>query len=442
MKNGFERNSAKFIRRVSWLGILWMTSSSSAFAADSSWPQFRGPGGNGIAKEAAPPLAWSETSNVRWKVAIPGRGRSSPVVMNDRVWMTLAIEQGISRTRIGPDDMQTAEHVTLKAVCVDAKDGKLLWETQLFDVDHPAPVHWLNSWATPTPAVEAGRLYCDFGTFGTASLNAETGTLVWKRSVPVDHQVGPGSSPAVFGNLLILVRDGRDAQFLTALDKATGEPVWRTERPAIQTTSPNLKKSFCSPAIFDVNGKPQMVVPGAHWVVSYDPLTGGEIWRALHGKGFSIGASAVFGHGMVYFSTGCFKAELRAIRADGSGDVTETNAVWKSLKGIPVIPSPVLDGDEIYWVSDDGMATCADAKTGAVCWQERLGGTHMASPLLAQGRLYCFSQSGKATILKAGRELQRLGENAIEGSIFATPALVGRSIFLRTDTHLYRIEDK
>lgn len=438
----FPRLPCSRFRPVCRVGLLVLGGLAPLFAMDPSWPQFRGPEGNGIATGAHPPLSWSETSQVTWKVAIPGRGRSSPVVMNGRVWLTLAIESGVCRTRIGPDDMQTAEHVTLKAVCVNAGNGDLLWETELFAVDRPAPVHWLNSWATPTPVVEPGRLYCDFGGFGTACLNAESGAVLWKRSVPVDHQVGPGSSPVLFRNLLILVRDGRDAQFLTALDKATGEPVWKTSRPPIETSSPSLKKSFSSPVFAEIGGQTQLIVPGAHWVAAYAPLTGKEIWRARHGKGFSIGASAAVGHGTVFFSTGCFKAELQSFRADGHGDVTETHAGWKSLKGIPVIPSPLLNGDELYWVSDDGMAACAKSTTGEILWQERLGGPHLASPLLANGRIYFFGQSGKTTVIQAGPPFPRLSENSIDGTVVATPALTGGTLFLRTDSHLYRIEDR
>lgn len=428
--------------RLAAATFLCCLSASTAFAAASDWPQFRGPRGDNVAPDAHPPLRWSETNHLAWKVTLPGRGRSSPVLLGDRIWLTTALERGVRRTRIGPDDMQTAEHVTLKALCLDRADGRVLWDVTLFDVPNPDPVHWLNSWATPTPVVEPGRLYCDFGTFGTACLDAETGKVLWKRRVPLDHQVGPGSSPALFQNRLILVRDGRDAQFVTALDKATGETLWKTPRPPIQTGSPNLKKSFCSPLFFEHNNRTQMVVPGAHWVVSYDPTSGREIWRARHGEGFSIGASAVFGHGLVFFSTGCFKAQLQAVRADGQGDVSATHIVWKSLRQVPVMPSPLLAGDELYWVSDDGMVSCADARSGTLHWQERLGGAHLASPLLADGRLYFFSQTGKTTVLKAGRTFERLAENSLEGTVVATPAIVGRSLFLRTDTHLYRIEER
>jgi outer membrane protein assembly factor BamB len=425
-----------------WLNFLLLLAAQTAFSAESGWPQFRGPRGDSTAPEADPPVQWSETNHITWKVSVPGRGRSSPVVLGERIWMTTAIEQGVRRTRIGSDDMQTAEHVTLKANCLNRADGRILWEILLFDVDKPDPVHWLNSWATPTPAVELGRLYCDFGTFGTAFLNAETGEILWQRRVALDHQVGPGSSPVLYQNELILVRDGRDAQYVTALDKKTGETVWKTDRPPINASSPNLKKSFCSPLFFEHAGRLQMIVPGPHWVVSYEPATGKEIWRARHGEGFSIGASAVFGHGLVFFSTGCFKAQLYAIRADGQGDVTATHVAWKSLRQIPIMPSPILAGDELYWVSDDGMVSCADAKTGTIHWQERLGASHLATPIFATDRLYFFAQNGKTTVVKAGKQFERLGENPLEGTVVATPAVVGQTIFFRTDTHLYRIEKK
>ena len=177
-----------------------------------------------------------------------------------------------------------------------------------------------------------------------------------------------------------------------------------------------------------------MVVPGPQWVVSYDPASGREFWRARHGDGFSIGASPVFGHGLVFFSTGCMKPQLLAVRVDGKGDVSASNVVWKSLRQIPVMPSPILVGDELYWVSDDCMASCAEARTGNVYWQERLGQAHLASPLLADGRLYFFGQNGKTVVIKPGKEFTKLAENTLEGTVVATPALVGSTIFLRTDT--------
>lgn len=420
---------------VSGLGI-------KGHGAAADWPQFRGPRGNSVSDAANPPLHWSGTSNVTWKVAVPGRGRSSPVVAKKRIWLTTALEKNVQRKRIGPDDMQTAEHVSLGVVCLEAADGRLLWHVTLYEVENPDPVHWLNSWATPTPVARDGRLYCDFGTFGTCCLDGETGKVVWKQRLPLDHQVGPGSSPVLYEDRLILVRDGRDAQYVAALDVKTGEQIWKTDRPPLKASSNNLKKSFSTPIIVEHAGKTQMMVPGSQWMVSYDPRTGKEHWRARHGSGFSIGACPVFGHGKVYFSTGCPTAQLYAIRTDGEGDVTDTHVAWKVLRQIPVMSSPVLVGEEVYWVSDSGMATCANPANGEAHWQERLGGSHLASPLYAAGRIYFFDKDGKTTAVKAGPRFERLAENAVEGALTATPALVDGTLFLRTDTHLYCIQEK
>jgi len=412
---------------------------SAVSAGEVNWPQLRGPRGDGTSLAMHVPSQWSESNNIVWKVSVPGRGRSSPVVLGDHIWLTLAVERGVVRKRIEFDDMQTAEHVSLEVVCLDRANGKILWRTPLFDLDNPDPVHWFNSWATPTPVVEPGRLYCDFGTFGTACVNAKTGKILWKTRVPVDHQVGPGSSPVLYQKLLVLVRDGRDAQFLTALNKETGQTVWKTDRPPINASSPNLKKSFVTPLLVSAEGVQQLVSPGAHWVVSYEPSTGKEIWRARHGDGFSIGSCPVFGHGMAFFSTGCMKPQLWAIRADGAGDVTATHAAWKSTRQVPIMSSPVLLGDELYWISDDGIANCAATGSGEIHWQERLNQQHLASPLLADGRVYFFGKDGKTTVARAGKSFEKLAENLLDGVVVATPAILDRTIFLRTDSHLYRI---
>jgi hypothetical protein len=405
------------------------------------WPRFRGPTGDGVAsKEADPPLDWSETKNVAWKTPLPGRGRSSPVLSGGRIFLTTALERGVERKRIGPDDMQTAEHVALGALCLDAADGKILWQSPLLQVDRPEPVHWLSSWATPTPVAADGRVYFDFGTYGTWCLDPVTGKTLWAKRLPLDHQVGPGSSPAVVGDRLILVRDGRDVQCVTALHAKTGEVAWETARPPIQAGSGNAKKSFSSPLEIRVGDRLQVVAAGPHWVASYDPASGRELWRLRHGTGWSIGTVPVFGHGTVYAGTGCMKPNLVAIRADGEGDVTSTHLAWRSQTGVPVMSSPVLAGDLLFWVSDGGIVTCADARSGDVRWQERLKGDHLASPILAAGRLYFFGKDGKAAVLKAGPAAERLGEGRVEGLVTATPAAVGKALYVRTDTHLYRIE--
>jgi outer membrane protein assembly factor BamB len=427
---------------VTCLVAALLAADAAEASGDPGWPGFRGPRGDGTSPATNVPLSWSESNNVAWKVPVPGRGRSSPSVLLDRLWLTTALERGVKRASIYGEDMLTAGHVTLEAVCLDRAHGNILWRAPLFDVDEPAPVHSFNSWATPTPVIEPGRLYCDFGAFGTACLDAKTGKALWKTRLPADHQFGPGSSPVLWSNLLVLVRDGRDAQYVAALDKQTGQIVWKADRPPINADSDYLKKSFITPLLVSSAGRTQLVAPGAHWVVSYDPMSGKELWRARHGEGYSMGSSPVFGHGLAVFSTGFMKAQLVAVRVDGQGDVTATHVAWKTSRQVPAMSSPVLAGDEIYWVSDQGMASCGDARTGEIHWQERLGGLHLASPLYAEGRVYFFAQDGRTTVVKAGKQFEKLAQNRIEGPLVATPAILDGTIFLRTDASLYQIGKK
>jgi outer membrane protein assembly factor BamB len=364
------------------------------------------------------------------------------VVFRGRVYLTSALEEGLERRKVGSDDLQFARRVELAALCLDGATGAILWRTPLRGVDDPDPVHWLNSWATPTPVVEPGRLHCDFGGFGTWCLDPESGKILWERRLALDPQVGPGSSPALQGRLLFLIRDGRDAQYVAALDTQTGRTVWTADRPPIQVSSSNLKKSFSTPLLIEAGGRPELVAVAAHWAVAYDPATGRELWRLRHGEGFSIGTAPVFGNGMIYLGTGFGRAHLLAVRAGGTGDVTATHLAWRVQKGVPGISSPLLAGDLIFFTSDDGVASCVEAASGRLRWQERLGQPHVASPLLAGGRLYFFGREGKTTVVSPAGTFERLSENVIEGIVSGTPAVSGSALFLRTDTHLYRIEGR
>ena len=370
---------------------------------------------------------------------MPGRGRSSPVLLGDRVWLTTALETNIRTFAEGPDRMQQAGRVVIGAVCLERATGKQVYHADLFPLDNPAPVNLLNSYATPTPVVEPGRLYCDFGTFGTACLDSATGQVLWKRQLPVDHHHGPGSSPVLYKNLLVLVRDGRDQQYVIALNKQTGETAWKTDRPPMSTPIREFRKSFSTPLVFEAAGRVQMVVPGAQWQVAYEPETGKEIWRVDDVKGETVAPRPVYGHGMVYVSTGVLgsRAQLWALRVDGQGDVTKTHVAWKLPTPIGFMPSPLLVGRELYLLSDDGFVSCVDAVSGDLLGKCRVGGTYAASPLHAEGRIYCFSREGKAVVLRANKELTLLAENQLEGPVFASPALVDSAIYLRTDSHLY-----
>ncbi len=435
--------------RTGSYALIWMILTFSVAAADD-WPQFRGPGGQGCSEASGLPLKWSETENITWKTPITGLGWSSPVVLGDQIWMTTADEKPASeeeaKKRLRGNSMasslEVAASVTWRAVCVDRKTGKVLRDVKLFTLEYPAPIHQMNSYASPTPVLEPGRVYCDFGTYGTVCLDSTSGKILWERTLPIDHQVGPGSSPALYGDLLVLVRDGCDKQYITALDKKTGKTVWKTDRPPMATPIDHFRKAYSTPLVIKSGGRDQMIVPGAQWVVAYEPASGKEIWRVDYGRQFSTTSRPVFGHGMAYIGTGFIKAELWAIRPDGQGDVTKTHVAWKATRQIPKRSSPVLAGKEIYVVSDNGVATCFDAETGETRWTERMAGDYSVSPVYAGGRIYFFSQDARTTVLKPGKEYTKLAENQLEGRMLASPAFVDNAIFLRTNSHLYRIENR
>jgi len=418
-------------------------------AASDDWPQFRGPGGEGHSSATGLPLRWSETENVTWKVPISGRGFSSPVVMGDQIWITTALEEAASgeesKQRLQGNKIAYAlevdRSVSLEARCFNLDNGKLLSKIPLFRIENPDPIQSFNSYASPTPVIEPGRLYCDFGTNGTACLDTATGKTLWKQRLALDHQVGPGSSPLLYGDLLVLVRDGCNVQYITALDKRTGNTVWKTDRPPIEATYPPYRKAFSTPLLVEAAGRRQMIIPGAQWVVSYDPASGDPIWWANYDRGFSNSPRPVFGHGMVYICTGFASQQLWAIRVDGRGDVTESHVAWKATRQVPKRSSPLLLGNEIYIVSDAGVATCFDARGGETRWCERMSGNYSASPTHVDGRIYFFSQEGKATVLRPGPEFVKLAENHLDAHLMASPAIVGQAMLLRSDGHLYRIEN-
>lgn len=436
-------------RRTRWAGlglaVCGLVLAVGQAVASDSWPQFRGPRGDGTAEAPGLPLRWSEKENVVWRVLTVGRGRSSPVVLGDRIWLTTADETLPSpeihaQKLINHPDrgaVYVGSRVAMGVICLDRASGKSRYLVELFRSDNPDPVHRHNSYATPTPVVEPGRLYCDFGTYGTACLEAETGKVLWKRQLPIEHLVGPASSPVLCGDSLILVRDGTDAQYVTALDKRTGKTVWQTNRPPLAVETGNEKKAFSTPLVIEHQGRKQIVVPGAQWVCSYDPATGRELWRVHHGRNFSLAPRPVYGDGVVYLSTGCPVAQLWAIRVDGQGDVTASHVLWRAKGQIPTMSSPLLLGTEIYCVSDGGVASCFEAASGKLLWRERIGENHAASPITGAGRIYFFSREGTTTVVQPGRQFKRLAENELEGPIVATPAVAGDRFYLRTDSYLY-----
>jgi len=407
----------------------------AALPEHGDWPQFRGPDGMGVASGQGFPLTWSEAKNVRWKTRLHGRAWSSPVVLGDQVWVTTATDKG--------DE--------LFAVALDRESGKIVHDLKLFQVEKPQYAHPFNSYASPTPVIEPGRVYVTFGSPGTAAVDTRSGKVQWeRRDFDCNHFRGAGSSPILFGNLLIMHFDGSDHQFVAALDKRTGKTVWRTARSIdFKDLGPDgrpeaegdYRKAFATPHVTLVGGKPVLISIGSKASYGYDPLTGKELWRIEERSNHSGSTRPVVGHGLVFIPTGFATGQLLAVRPDGSGDVTETHVAWRLGRGVPKKPSLLLVGDLIFMISDNGIASCLQAKSGDVVWTARLDGSYSASPVAAEGRVYFFSEEGKTTVIEAAREFKVLAENSLDDGFMASPALAGKALFLRTRTHLYRIEN-
>jgi len=420
-------------------------------ARAEGWPQWRGPEGQGHAPTARDlPVAWSESENVSWKTPLPGRGWSSPVLDEEHVWVTTAVETAADDAEkaallagtINKQPVEVARAVTMRALAVDRDTGRIAHDVELFTVEKPQPIHKLNSFASPSPVLADGRLFCHFGDYGTACIDTRAATVLWvNRDLRLDHMNGPGSTPALWRDRLVIPCDGSDVQYVAALDTATGRVAWKTPRSGPLNDNPDLKKAYGTPLVVPLDGGDVVVSPGADWVYGYDPATGAELWRLAYGAlGFSIVPRPVVAHGLVYMSTSFTKPEVLAVRPGGGG--REPGIVWRQARGAPSMPSPLAVGDELYVVSDKGIATCLDAQTGEVVWSERLGGNFSSSPLFADGRIYVGNRDGATFVIRPGRSFERLATNQLDGQIFATPAAVGRAIYLRTDEALYRLEER
>jgi len=393
--------------------VIW--SGSAARAED--WPQFRGPSGQGHSSERGLPITWSESQNVMWKTPVPGRGWSSPSVAGGRVWVTTSIKE---------------KGASLRAIAFDSSTGRETVNVEVFHLRSADLTNPKNSHASPTPIVEGDRVYVHFGAQGTAALTT-TGEIVWKAHLSYESQHGNGGSPVLYGDLLIVSCDGSDDAFVVALDKRTGKVRWKTSRrlPADQ--------AYSTPLVIRVGDRDELVSVGAYRAAAYDPQTGKEIWRVGYADGFSNVPRPVYGHGLVYIATGFQQPSLLAVRADGAGDVTKTHIAWTLKRGAPLTPSPLVVGDELYIVNDGGIASCLDAKTGETRWLQRLGGEYSASPVFADGRIYFLSEGGVATVIAPGKEFRKLATSSLDGETLASMAISDGSIFIRTDSHLYRI---
>lgn len=390
-----------------------------------NWPEFRGAGGQGHASANVTglPVHWGPDRNVAWKTPIPGRGWSSPVVVDGRIYLTTALVE---------------ESGDLQALCLDEKSGRILWRVTVFEGGGAAGgnMHRKNSQASPTPVVEGDRIYAHFGHLGTACLD-RSGKVIWRNSelsyAPVH---GNGGSPVIVDDILFFSCDGAKDPFVAALDKRTGRVRWTTGR----TVDASKKFSFCTALAITVDGQKQIISPGSDMVGAYDPRNGREIWKVRY-DGYSVVPRPVFGHGLLFISTGFDRPVVMAIRPGGRGDVTDTHVAWTVRRSGPNTPSMLLAGDELYMVSDSGIASCLDARTGEVHWQERVGGNYSSSPVYADGRIYLQSEEGKGVVLQPGKEFKVLAENELKETSLASYAVAQDSLLIRTEGHLYAIRN-
>ncbi|MEQ9407254.1 MAG: PQQ-like beta-propeller repeat protein [Fuerstiella sp.] len=409
---------------------LTLSTVSSGVVAATDWTEFRGPTGQGHAQVQNLPREWSESNNITWKVEIPGLGWSSPVVSGGRIYLTTAV----------PDESGAR---MLQTLCLDAADGTQIWRVTVFTQadDSGVELHDKNSHASPTPVLDGDRLFVHFGPHGTACLDT-AGTILWtSNDLTYLPQHGNGGSPALADNLLVICCDGRDQRFVAGLDAATGRTVWRTEREL----EPSRGFSFCTPTILNAGGRLQAVCPGSGGVWSYDPGTGEQLWRVSYGEGYSVVPRPVFGHGLVFVCSGFGDGQLFAIDPSGQGDVTDTHVKWQVKKGVPKSPSVLLVGQQIYMVDDGGVASCLDAVTGQLHWQQRMSGRFSASPTFADGLIWFQNETGQTTVIEPGTEYAEVAKNQLgdgKERTFASFAFVDSAILLRSEHHLYRIEEQ
>ncbi len=396
----------------------------------TDWPQFRGPTGQGLVHTSPDdlPLSWSESENVVWKIAVPGKGWSSPVIQGNDLWLTTATQTGRS----------------LRAICFDLKTGKIRVSTDsLFHVDPETKGLAKAGNAAPTPILANDRVFVHFGTHGTACLDRD-GKVLWKRVIPYYHHHGPGSSPVLAGDVLIIVCDGFTGpffdkverpgieadQFVIGLDAATGDIRWKTPRDG--------KHSYATPLLVEIEGERQVVCPGGDGVWAYDPETGTELW-SYRFVGHSNVPRPVAGNGHIFVCTGYNQASLLAIREGVTGDAGDNDISWKLSQGVPFVSSPILVDDFLYLVTDDGILTCVNSNTGKPVWKHRFGGQFSASPIAAGKRLYFCGEDGVTYVVRAGSVYRQLAENQLPGKLLASPAVSGNRIYLRTEGHLYCI---
>ena len=405
---------------------------SALVSEAQNWTHFRGSDMNGHATVETAPLNWSDSANIEWKVPVKGEGWSSPVVFGNQIWLTSATDDG-------------TEFYTL---CYDFETGKLLSENTIFTCADPQRIHSTNSYATPTPCIEEDFVYVHYGTFGTACINTKTFEVAWKREdLNADHMQGPASSPIIHKNMLIVHLEGTEDPYVVALDKRTGETIWKSVRPAefYDPLEPVYRKSYQTPIVIEVEGRELLISNSAFMCFAHDVNTGEVVWTIEYGYDSTV-SQPLYWNGLVFVNSGWifldnkpFFTRQYAVDPTGKGDVTESHIKWMYEDEVPQIPTPVIVDGKMYMVHDRGMVTCLDAMTGKPVWKEKLPGNFNASPIYAAGNIYFFNVKGECTIIKPGDSFQKVAENSIGETVKALPVFVRDRLILRTDKNLYMI---
>lgn len=398
-----------------------------------TWSQFRGPSGDGKIDAKPLPTSWTPDRGVKWLAPLPGLGWSSPIVIDDKIYLTSAVAS--------TEDSRSLEgSQSLRLQCIDLESGRLVFDKEIFQQSAMAPqVHSKNSHASPTPIFDGERLYVHFGHQGTAAVDLD-GNILWSNR---DHMFPPthgnGGSPIIVDGMLVFTCDGGEAPYTLALDCRTGREVWKTPRdvPA------ERKFSFCTPSYFVIDGRPQIISPGSNIVQSLDPTTGKVLWFVRY-DGYSVIPKPIYHQGLIFVCTGYGPTTLFAIDPTGSGDVTDSHVRWKyERQTVPKTPSLIGYQKVVILCSDRGVAVAVDAISGNEAWTQRLGGNYSASPLLVGKRIYFQSEQGEGSLWELNDDgtqaPEQIGTSNLPGRTFASYAVVGQDVLVRAESGLYRI---
>ena len=411
------------------------------------WPDKNGPTLDNVAPATEAdrlPLKWDEASgeNIIWKTPIENVGHSTPVIGGDLIWFTSATVDGKKQY----------------VYCIDRNTGKILHHKLLFENPEPEELgNPINNYAAPSPVLEADAVYIHFGTYGTARLDPKTAEVVWqRRDINVKHYRGPGSSPLVHNDMLILTFDGINEQFVTALDKKTGKTLWKTNRSTDYgdldkegkpTRDGDMRKAYHTPSVFKVAGKEQLLSVGSRAAFGYDPTTGKELWTIRHG-GFNAAPRVLKLDDMLFINTGSERSHMLGVKVDNkmSGDITESHVVWDRDKRNASEASPVIVNGILFQITRGGIISAVDAKSGKDLWEDRFQGQHLGSPIAVGDRLYVCNDRGQTNVVRARSKFELLATNQLEGGadagISSGISVADGAFFIRTKTFLYKIGKK